>query len=149
MLISEFARAVGLPIDTVRFYVGKGLLRPERGGKGGANPYQVFTRDDVTAARMIRLQQSLGYSLREIAELNDEYRAGGGGDERTAQVLQIQIDRLLQRRAELDAGLDFLRGKLDWLAAGRPGDVPRLEDYLCRAEAVRSARPSARETTGA
>ncbi|MET0336651.1 MAG: MerR family transcriptional regulator, partial [Caulobacter sp.] len=30
MLIAQFAKTVGLPIDTVRFYIGKGLLRPER-----------------------------------------------------------------------------------------------------------------------
>lgn len=149
MLISEFARTVGMPVDTVRFYVGKGLLRPGRSGKGGGNPYQVFTRDDVTTARMIRLQQSLGYSLREIAELNEEYRAGGGDYGRTAEVLRAQIERLLQRRAELDAALGFLQGKLEWVAAGRPGDSPPLDDYLCDVAPDNSARPSAMETTGA
>ncbi|WP_313603008.1 MerR family transcriptional regulator [Rhizobium sp.] len=61
MLISEFAKAAELPIDTVRFYIAKGLLKPERSLKGGSNPYQIFKPDDVTAARMIRLQQTLGY----------------------------------------------------------------------------------------
>lgn len=149
MLISEFARSVGLPVDTVRFYVGKGLLRPGRGVKGGGKPYQVFTRDDVTAARMIRLQQSLGYSLREIAELSEEYRAGGGDEQRTAEVLRAQIARLLQRRAELDAALGFLQGKLAWVEAGRPGDGPPLDDYLCDVVAARFAKPSAMDTSGA
>ncbi len=131
MLISEFARAAGVPVDTVRFYVGKGLLRPERSTKGGGNPYQVFSKEDLTAARMIRLQQSLGYSLREIGELNAEYRAGGGGDARTADVLRLQIGRLKQRRTELDAALSFLEGKLAWIETGRSGDVPEFEDYRC------------------
>lgn len=39
MLISEFAKATELPVDTIRFYISKGLLKPERSAKGGSNPY--------------------------------------------------------------------------------------------------------------
>ena len=53
MFISEFARAAGLPPDTVRFYVKRGLLRPEEGA-GGSNPYQVFTKADLEMARLVR-----------------------------------------------------------------------------------------------
>ncbi len=75
MLISEFARATGLSRDTIRFYVRRGLLRPLAGNKGGSNPYQVFTNEHVQMARTIRMAQSLGFSLREIAALNAEYQA--------------------------------------------------------------------------
>ena len=108
MLISEFAIAVELPVDTIRFYITKGLLKPERSLKGGSNPYQQFSAEDVTTAKMIRLQQTLGYSLAEIRALNDEYRA---------------------RKAALDTALAFLVGKVDWIKSGKPGDSPRLEDY--------------------
>lgn len=131
MLIFEFSRVTGLPVDTIRFYVTKGLITPARSAKGGANPYQIFGPADVTAARMIRLQQRLGYSLSEIAALNAEYRAGAGSDERTAQVLRDQIERLEQRRSELDSALTFLRGKLRWIGEGKPGDVPELTEYHC------------------
>ncbi|WP_312407362.1 MerR family transcriptional regulator [Rhizobium sp.] len=131
MLISEFAKAAELPIDTVRFYIAKGLLKPERSLKGGSNPYQIFKPDDVTAARMIRLQQTLGYSLGEILALNGEYRAGEHSPERTVEVLESQIARLEERRAALDAALSFLRGKVDWIKAGKPDSAPRLDDYQC------------------
>ncbi|MCU4179885.1 MerR family transcriptional regulator [Bosea sp. BH3] len=131
MLISEFAKAAGLPVDTVRFYVAKGLLKPERSAKGGSNPYQLFKPDDVTAARLIRLQQTLGYSLGEILALNEEYRLGAHSPERTLEILQTQIERLEERRAALDAALRFLRGKVDWIKAGKPEGAPRLEDYRC------------------
>jgi len=127
MLISDFAAATDLPIDTIRFYVKKGLLRPER----GANAYQRFSAEEVTVARMIRLQQSLGYSLAEIAALNADYRAGAGLPERTVEILRHQIGRLEEKRAGLDAALDFLRGKLAWVEAGKPGDSPKLADYRC------------------
>lgn len=130
MLISEFSRATGLPADTIRFYVGKGLLTPERGMKGGTNPYQIFRAEDVTTARMIRLQQSLGYSLGEIAALNGEYRLRATSPERTSEILRRQIGRLEQKQAEVEAALAFLRGKLDWIAAGQPSPPPSL-DYRC------------------
>ena len=38
MLISEFARAVDLPVDTIRFYISKGLLKPGRSLKGAPTP---------------------------------------------------------------------------------------------------------------
>jgi MerR family transcriptional regulator, copper efflux regulator len=130
MLISEFSKATGLPTDTIRFYVRKGLLQPERGSKGGANPYQIFRTNDVTTARMIRLQQALGYSLREIAALHAEYRSGATSPKRTAAILRRQIGRLEQKQADIETALNFLRGKLDWIAAGQPHPPPTL-DYRC------------------
>ncbi|MBD9591678.1 MULTISPECIES: MerR family transcriptional regulator [unclassified Ensifer] len=131
MLISEFAKATELPVDTIRFYISKGLLKPERSAKGGSNPYQLFSQEDVTAARMIRLQQTLGYSLREIQALNEAYRAGESSPARTVEILQTQIARLEERKAALDAALSFLRGKVDWIKAGKPDTAPQLEDYRC------------------
>ncbi|WIW90233.1 MerR family transcriptional regulator (plasmid) [Sphingobium sp. V4] len=131
MLISQFSKATGLSLDTIRFYVRKGLLSPGRNGKGGANPYQVFSPQDVTAARMIRLQQSLGYSLREIAALGAEYRAGEDSPARTAAVLRAQMAKLEERRSELESALDFLGRKLAWVEAGQPKDAPSWENFIC------------------
>ncbi|ATH14569.1 merR regulatory family protein [Delftia acidovorans] len=126
MLLSEFAKEVGLSPETVRFYVGKGLLKPRRGVLGGSNPYQVFSADDVTAVRMIQLQKSLGYTLSEISALNREYRQGAKSAARTGQVLRHQIDKLQSQRAALDAALTFLTEKLAWVEAGKPGDAPHF-----------------------
>ncbi|HEV7435725.1 MAG TPA: MerR family transcriptional regulator [Pseudorhizobium sp.] len=131
MLISEFAKATGLPVDTIRFYIAKGLLRPERSLKGGSNRYQLFNPEDVTAARMIRLQQTLGYTLGEILALNEKYRAGEHSPERTIEVLELQIERLQHRKDALEAALSFLRGKVAWIKSGKPDPAPRLDDYQC------------------
>lgn len=132
MLISQFAKATGLSVDTVRFYIAKGLLKPERSArKGGTNPYHVFSAADVTAALMIRLQQSLGYSLAEIGTLAEEYRRGAGSPALTGEVLRRQIARLEERRRELDAALAFLQGKLEWVEAGQPGAAPQPNAYFC------------------
>ncbi len=74
MLISEFARRAGLPTDTVRYYVRLKLLRPETNGKGGSNPYQVFTAEHLLAAKIIRTAQSLGMPLKEILAISQQRR---------------------------------------------------------------------------
>lgn len=129
--MSEFARVTGLSPETIRFYVGRGLLQPSRGALGGSSRYQLFSADDVTTARMIQLQKSLGYSLAEIAELNKEYRSGARSSVRTAAVLHAQIQKLEDRRAQLDGALQFLRGKLAWVEAGKRGEAPQLREFDC------------------
>ncbi len=99
MLISEFTRATGLTPDTVRFYVRRGLLKPLTGNKGGSNPYQVFTDEHVQMARTVRMAQSLGFSLREIAALNVEYQAKRMTPARGAEVLRAQLGRLEEKAA--------------------------------------------------
>ncbi|MDR6291790.1 MULTISPECIES: MerR family transcriptional regulator [Inquilinus] len=124
MLISEFARAAGLSTDTVRFYVRRGLLAPETNGKGGRNPYQVFTAEHVRTARIIRLAQSLGMSLKEIAAIGEEYRDGGITRERSIELMSAQLARLERKAAALEAVTGYLRAKVAWLEGGEQGPEP-------------------------
>jgi len=126
MLISEFAEQTGLSVETVRFYVGKGLLAPKRSALGGRSRYQIFSADDVAAARMIQLQKSLGYTLSEIAALTREYKAGARSATRTAAVLRNQIQRLQAQRSQIENAVSFLTEKLAWVEAGKPGDAPQF-----------------------
>jgi MerR family copper efflux transcriptional regulator len=128
MLISEFARATGLTTDTVRFWIRCGLLVPETNGKGGRNPYQLFTAEHVRTARVIRLAQSLGLSLKEIAAVGEEYRDGGITRERSIEILAAQLDRLDQKAAELAAMTGYLYAKIAWLEGGEQGPEPDFTD---------------------
>jgi MerR family transcriptional regulator, copper efflux regulator len=136
VLITEFARAAGLSRDTVRFYVRRGLLAPLAGNKGGSNPYQVFTNEHVQMARTIRMAQSLGFSLREIAALNVEYRAKRLTPSRGAEILSGQLARLEEKAAHVNAMIRYIRAKLAWLDAGSKGPEPNFTDYENRARAA-------------
>ncbi|CAN7311002.1 MerR family transcriptional regulator [Bosea sp. LjRoot9] len=127
MLISEFARATGLTTDTVRFYVRLGLLRPGAGSKGGRHPYQIFSESDVGAVELIRLSQAAGLSLKEIAALGAERRAGHMTAERRIEVVTAQIGKLETKAAELKAMADYLRAKRAWLASDAQGNEPELD----------------------
>lgn len=134
MLIGEFAKRAGLSQDTVRFYVRKGLLAPEKGIQGGRNPYQIFTERDVSTALMIRFAQSLGMPLKEIAEIASELAGVGLSAQREIEIIDTQVMRLERKAADLVRLLDYLRAKRDWMARGKPGDEPRFsEDGVCLA----------------
>lgn len=144
MLISEFAKAAGLSVDTARFYIRKGLLRPETGRKGGANPYQIFTAEHVEAARIIRMAQGLGFSLREIAALAEEYHAGGMTPERSLEVMRMQRARLEEKAGQLDAMLCYVRAKIAWLEGGERGPEPGFGEFEECPAPVTAARNRAR-----
>jgi MerR family transcriptional regulator, copper efflux regulator len=129
MLISEFSRATGLTLDTVRFYIRRGLLTPETNGKGGRNPYQIFTAEHVRAARIIRMAQTLGMSLKEIGAINDELRDHGISDDRSVEIMSDQLHRIEKQVTELEAIASYLRTKIDWLKSGKKGAEPDLGDF--------------------
>ena len=129
MLISEFARATGLTVDTVRFYVRKGLLTPTTTGKGGRNPYQVFDGSHVRAAKFIRTAQSVGMSLNELGIIGKERRAGRITAARQIDILGAQLAKLEARSKELQAMRRYLGAKIEWLAAGEQGTPPDFEKY--------------------
>jgi MerR family copper efflux transcriptional regulator len=129
VLISDFARRAGLTPDTVRFYVRLGLLRPEASGKGGQRPYQVFTAEHLQAAQIIRTAQSLGMSLKEVAAISQERRAGNMTPKRSVEVLTTQLARLETKAAELIAMKGYLHAKIDWLNGGEKGAPPDFSAF--------------------
>ena len=91
MLISEFAREADLPIDTVRFYMRLGLLKPETSIKGGRRPYAIFSKRDLDRATKTRILQFLGYSLREIAPLLEADANGTLSVERSIELVFVHF----------------------------------------------------------
>ena len=129
MLISEFARVTGLTRDTVRFYARLGLLQPKTNGKGGRHPYGVFTDKDIQAAEVIRIAQSLGMSLKEIAAFTEERRKGHLTSERRVEIMSAQLVSLEAKATELEVMISYVRAKIDWLILGEQGQQPDFGSY--------------------
>jgi MerR family transcriptional regulator, copper efflux regulator len=136
MLISEFAREAGLTPDTVRFYIRRGLLDPQRGERGGSARYQIFGAAHVERARLIRLAQSLGFTLREIAALSAEFENDSLSDERLVAILRGRLRDLDEKAAEIGAMAGYLRQKLRWIEGGRLGPEPALEAHGAQDDAI-------------
>lgn len=126
MLIKAFCEATGLPRDTVRFYVKRGLLSPAVGSSAG-NRYQVFDTAQVERAKVIRAAQRLGFSLKEIAAMGKVYDSAKFGAEQKAAVLRSQIARLAEQERELRKVRAYLAAKLRWVAAGEVGEPPSID----------------------
>jgi MerR family transcriptional regulator, copper efflux regulator len=129
MLISEFARVTGLTRDTVRFYARLGLLQPKTNSKGGRHPYSFFTDKDIQAAEVIRISQSLGMSLKEIAAFTEERRKGRLTNERRAEIMSAQLISLEAKATELEVMISYVRAKIDYLKGGHQGPEPDFENY--------------------
>ena len=129
MLISDFARVTGLTRDTVRFYARLGLLRPRTNGKGGRHPYSVFTDEDVRAAEVIRVAQSLGMSLKEIAAFTEERRKGRLTSERRTEIMSVQLVSLEAKATELEVMISYVRAKIHWLKGNQQAPEPDFENY--------------------
>src|ERR1700688_1176147 len=129
MLISEFARVTGLTRDTVRFYARLGLLHPKTNGKGGRHPYSAFTDEDIQAAEVIRIAQSLGMSLKEIAAFTEERLKGHLTSERRVEIMSAQLVSLEAKATELQVMISYVRAKIHWLKGNQQAPEPDFENY--------------------
>jgi MerR family mercuric resistance operon transcriptional regulator len=66
MTIGGLARAVGVNVETIRFYQRRGLLPEPKRQRGSVRRY---TAADVARVRFIKSAQRLGFSLDEVADL--------------------------------------------------------------------------------
>lgn len=125
MLIAEFAGRTGLTRDTIRFYVRKNLFQPDV-GSSGTNRYQRFGDEDLEMATMIRFGQQLGFTLREIVALKNEF---GESDVPIPRQRQLMAERLAAVEIQL-LGIIRLRAyfkqKIAWLDAGAAGKPPEF-----------------------
>ena len=68
--ISEFARAGGVGVETVRYYQRRGLLAvPPRAHGAIGGGIRRYDERDVGRLRFIRSAQAAGFTLEEIGEL--------------------------------------------------------------------------------
>jgi len=65
MRISQAAKAAGVSVQTVEYYVLLGLVRPVR---PEGKPGRYFTGEHVKRIRLIRRLNTSGYTLRSIRE---------------------------------------------------------------------------------
>ena len=66
LTIGKIARAVGLGVETVRFYERQGLIPPPARSPAG---YRLYDADAIVRLRFIGRAKTLGFTLGEIGEL--------------------------------------------------------------------------------
>jgi MerR family transcriptional regulator, copper efflux regulator len=137
MLIAEFARTTGLSRDTIRFYIKKRLLQPD----SRLNRYQDFDAEQVDRALLIREHQALGFTLREIAALSEEF-SRGISLQRQAQVMRERLAAIEEQAAKLRRLRRYSVAKIAWLDGGALSKRPSFAKFIGNAEEYLSgARP--------
>lgn len=112
----QVAGAVGVNVETLRYYERRGIIAEPERSLGG---HRLYPEETVTTLRVIKAAQRLGFTLDEVAELLEASRhrhgAGSGLQARTeAKLAEVEskIADLRMIRASLiaarDAGCDDL-----------------------------------------
>lgn len=142
MKIGELASQTGLAASAIRFYERSGLLpAPDR----GVNGYRSYGEYDVQRLHMIRIAQSLGFSLEVMrgvfrdSDHVDEAEVQRTLDIRLAEIGQLMSTLRKQRKDLLDLR-ERLRGV--W-SAGECIDAEALAQGMAT-KPLRAARPKRR-----
>lgn len=99
----QVAEAVGVNVETLRYYERRGIIDEPRRSLGG---HRLYPEQTVTTLRVIKAAQGLGFSLDEVAELLEagRHQHGSGLQSRTEMKL-AEVDRKI-------ADLNIIRDSL-------------------------------------
>jgi len=121
--IGKLANAVGVGVETIRFYQRRGLLvTPTRD-----NGIRRYGSDDLRRLRFIKQAQGAGFTLEEIKELLD---LDASEDRRRARTLaDARVKALDARIAELERARDALKRLAKECGSGGAGPCPILTSF--------------------
>ncbi|MDY8109583.1 MerR family DNA-binding transcriptional regulator [Fulvimarina sp. 2208YS6-2-32] len=91
--ITDLTREFGVSTRTIRFYEDEGLIHPVRKGRA-----RLFRHSDRTLLHNILRGKRLGFSIAEIREIVEMYKAPPG----EAGQLKSIIEKVQARRSELE-----------------------------------------------
>jgi DNA-binding transcriptional MerR regulator len=103
--VGQVAEAVGVNVETLRYYERRGIIAEPERSLGG---HRLYPETTVTTLRVIKAAQNLGFTLDEVAELLEAGRhhhgARGGLHSRTeAKLVEVE-----QKIADLQVIRDSL-----------------------------------------
>ena len=112
----QVAKAVGVNVETLRYYERRGIIAEPGRSVGG---HRLYPETTVTTLRVIKAAQNLGFTLDEVAELLEagrHHHGGGAGLQSRTEAKLAEVDQKIADleviRASLiaarDAGCDDL-----------------------------------------
>ena len=126
--IDEVARRTGLTSRALRFYEGRGLLRPLRTASGR----RCYGPAELERIHRITILKRAGFTLAEIARL-----IGGARIEPT---LRTQLAEAEKRLGETQAAITALRTALSRIERGEPLDTATLCSLIQHGDRIMSGK---------
>ncbi len=91
--ITELTKEFGVSTRTIRFYEDEELIKPVRRGRT-----RLFRPSDRVLLKQILRGKRLGFSIAEIREIIEVYKAPSGEEGQ----IKLMIERINQKRKELE-----------------------------------------------
>lgn len=125
MLIGELAKKTGLSKDTIRFYEKSGLITAQE-RQAGTRLYKEFSEETAERLLMITQGKGLGFTLKEIKQLIDEWKDGTMPEEEQIRVIERKLEEIAQKMQHLAEIKTYLTAKLTKLKClSRPEEQGR------------------------
>lgn len=96
---SQVADAVGVNIQTLRYYERRGIIAEPERTLGG---HRLYPEETVTTLRIIKAAQRLGFTLDEVAELLETGRHHHGAGAGLAARTEAKLAEVDQKIADLN-----------------------------------------------
>lgn len=112
MLISEVAKATGLPKDTIRYYTKLGLIKA--GDKdAGSRVYADYDETVIEILTEIKLAKSAGFTLNELRVTIREWNDGKLSDEDVVEIFTRKLKEVGQKKRDLTQIENILKAKIE------------------------------------
>ncbi len=118
MLISELAKRTGVTVHTLRFYENVGLFKGETDEQVKTNNYKQYSEELVGKIALIREAKEIGFTLKEIKELLDDWYNGDLPAARKEEVLWAKIREIDAKIAQLHLVRQFLADGIEEVKRG-------------------------------
>lgn len=107
----QLADAAGVNVQTLRYYERRGLLAEPDRTSGG---HRLYAPETVSALRIIKAAQRLGFTLDEVAELLEagrrHHHGAGGGLQSRSEAKLAEVDDKIADLQVIRATLIAVRG---------------------------------------
>ncbi len=97
MYVKEVETLLGIDRDTIRFYISKGLIQPER----DESRYRIYTDETVQTLKRILVLRDLGFGIQQIKALIN------GAKALDSKELKARIDALSREREDARRAIDI------------------------------------------
>lgn len=116
MRIGKLAEQTGVSCDALRLYERRGMIQSDRRSNG----YRDYHESTVALVGMIKLGQSIGFRLSEMAPEMQAIAEHGMGTEKVAHMLREKLVEVDTRIANLTRGRNELAGLLNEICPINP-----------------------------
>lgn len=120
MRIAEVSKQFGISADTLRYYERIGLLSHVQRNKSGIRDYG---EQDLARIRFVKCMRGANVSIEALIEYMELFEGGDATLRARKTILEKEREKVRERMAEMQAGLDRLDNK-----------IAHYEDLIVKAE---------------